>query len=164
MRFRLAEAVERRQRIVFAAIAALIAVVAVVVLAGGRDAETERADRPPATATGTSTPVPQEAEPQATATPTPTATATREPIETIRYRGGRVAGGLAKLRFEKGDTVRFAVASDVAEEVHVHGYDVTKDVEAGGTVRFSFPAEIEGIFEVELEGSHAQVAQLRVDP
>lgn len=154
---------ERRQRIVFAAVAALIAVVAVVVLAGGPDERTERADAPPATGTATGTPEPQEAGPQATATPT----ATRRPkpaLETVRFRDGEVAGGLARLRFDKGETVRFAVASDTADEVHVHGYDVTKAVEAGGTVRFSFPADIEGIFEVELENAGAQLAQLRVDP
>ncbi len=159
---------ERRQRIVFAAIAAVIALVAVVALAGGSDSETERADRPPPTVTGTSTPEPQEAEPQEAepqGTATPAATPRPEPeIETVRYRGGEVAGGLAELRFDKGETVRFAVSSDTADEVHVHGYDVTKDVKAGGTVRFSFPAEIAGIFEVELESARVQVAQLRVDP
>lgn len=154
---------ERRQRIVFAVIAALIALVAVFVLAGGPDEQTERADVPPATATGTSTPEPQQAEPRATATPT--ATPRPKPqVETIRFRDGEVAGGPARLRFEKGETVRFAVSSDAADEVHVHGYDVRKDVAAGGSVRFSFPAEIEGIFEVELESAGAQLAQLRVDP
>ena len=72
------------------------------------------------------------------ATPTPTA----EPIEieTVRYSGGKVVGGLARLRFDKGDTARFRIASEVADEVHVHGYDLKKDVPAGGRVTFSFPA------------------------
>ena len=35
---------------------------------------------------------------------------------------------------------------------------------AGGTVSFDFPAEIEGIFEVELEGRGEQIAELRVNP
>jgi hypothetical protein len=46
----------------------------------------------------------------------------------------------------------------------VHGYDAVKDVPAGGTVRFSFPARIEGVFEVELEGRKQQIAELRVSP
>ncbi len=157
---------ERRQRIVFAAIAAIaavIALVAVVALAGGSDPETERADTPPPTVTGTSTPVPQEAEPQSTATPTATPRP-RPAVQTVRYRGGEVAGGPARLRFDQGETVRFAVSSDTADEVHVHGYDVTKAVEAGGTVRFAFPADIAGIFEVELESTCVELAQLRVDP
>jgi hypothetical protein len=48
--------------------------------------------------------------------------------------------------------------------VHVHGYDVSRDVPAGGSVRFGFPARPEGIFEVELEGRHVQIAELRVTP
>ena len=44
------------------------------------------------------------------------------------------------------------MTSDVADEIHVHGYDLKKDVPAGGSVRFSFPASIEGVFEIELEG------------
>jgi hypothetical protein len=56
------------------------------------------------------------------------------------------------------------VRSSVADEVHVHGYDLMKDVEPGKTVTFSFPADITGIFEVELEGAGKQIAQLRVDP
>jgi hypothetical protein len=56
------------------------------------------------------------------------------------------------------------VSSDTADEVHVHGYDLKKDVAAGGTVSFAFRADIDGIFEVELENSGIQLAQLRVDP
>ncbi|MBA2515687.1 MAG: hypothetical protein H0V26_15390 [Solirubrobacterales bacterium] len=47
-------------------------------------------------------------------------------------------GGQARLTFEKGETARFAISSDVADEIHVHGYDVYKDVPAGGTARFAF--------------------------
>ena len=31
-----------------------------------------------------------------------------------------------------------------ADEVHIHGYDIMKDVKAGGSVTFDFPATIEG--------------------
>jgi hypothetical protein len=73
-------------------------------------------------------------------------------------------GGVRRLEYDSGDRVRFLVRSDVADEVHVHGYDVSKDVAAGGTVIFSFPADIEGVFEVELEQRHQQIAELRVNP
>jgi heme/copper-type cytochrome/quinol oxidase subunit 2 len=71
---------------------------------------------------------------------------------------------VTKLRFEQGETVRFRVRSDVADHVHVHGYDLMKDVEPGKTITFSFPAEITGIFEIELEDRGEEIAQLRVDP
>jgi hypothetical protein len=154
----------RNQRIGFAALAALIAVVAVLLLSGGSDEATERADAPPPTATPTPRAEAQaEARPTRTATPTPTPRP-RPAIRTVRVRDGEVRGGTARLRFEKGETARFAVSSDVADEIHVHGYDLTKDVPAGGTVSFRFRADIDGIFEVEFHDSGLQLAQLRVDP
>jgi hypothetical protein len=54
--------------------------------------------------------------------------------------------------------------SDVEDEVHVHGYDVSKEVAAGGTAKFSFPAEITGVFEVELEQTAVPIANLQVNP
>ena len=77
---------------------------------------------------------------------------------------GKPQGGVQKLEYKKGDRIQFTVTSDVADEIHVHGYDLKKDVPAGGTVRFSFPASIEGVFEVELEGRKEQIAQLTVNP
>jgi len=59
-----------------------------------------------------------------------------------RFRDGEVVGGQARLTFEKGETARFAISSDVADEIHVHGYDVYKDVPAGGTARFAFRADM----------------------
>ncbi|MEA2315963.1 MAG: hypothetical protein QOD44_152 [Solirubrobacteraceae bacterium] len=89
---------------------------------------------------------------------------TPAPVPTIRVAGGQPQGGVKTLSFKKGDRIRFKVVSDVADEIHVHGYDVKKDVTAGGTVQFSFPATIEGRFEVELEQAHTQIAQLEVTP
>jgi heme/copper-type cytochrome/quinol oxidase subunit 2 len=77
---------------------------------------------------------------------------------------GQPQGGVRRLEYEKGDRVRFKVQSDVADEIHVHGYDLMKDVTAGGTVTFSFPASIEGRFEIELEEAGTQIAELEVDP
>jgi hypothetical protein len=85
-------------------------------------------------------------------------------IPTIVVEGGAPAGGVQELEFEAGDQVRFAVESDVSEHVHVHGYDVIQDVTPGKPVAFEFPADIEGVFEVELEDSHTQIAELTVNP
>jgi hypothetical protein len=88
----------------------------------------------------------------------------RPSYERIRVSGGKPAGGLKDVTVKQGDTVRLAVTSDTADEVHVHGYDLLKDVPAGGTVRFRFHADVEGVFEVELEGAHVQVGKLTVEP
>jgi len=82
----------------------------------------------------------------------------------IVVRGGKPVGGIKKLTFKKGEQVRFIVNSDVADEIHVHGYDFHKDVKAGGSVSFSFPAKIEGVFVIELENLGEQIAQLTVEP
>jgi plastocyanin len=79
-------------------------------------------------------------------------------------KDGKPVGGVAEIDVTKGDEVRFEVKSAIAEEVHVHGYDLMKDVPAGGTVSFEFPAELEGIFEAELEGQAEQILELRVEP
>lgn len=92
----------------------------------------------------------------------PTASGPAVPVITIV--DGQPEGGVADLEFAKGDEVRFVVDSDTADEVHVHGYDIMEDVEAGGKAEFDFPADIDGVFEVELEGSATQIAELTVNP
>jgi hypothetical protein len=85
-------------------------------------------------------------------------------VTTIVIRHGKPVGGIADLTYNKGEQVRFKVDSDVSDEVHVHGYDIMKDVKAGGSVSFDFPATIEGVFEAELEGRKEQLLELTVNP
>jgi hypothetical protein len=85
-------------------------------------------------------------------------------VPTIVVKNGKPVGGIRELTYNEGEQVRFKVDSDVSDEVHVHGYDIMKDVEAGGSVSFDFPATIEGVFEAELEGRKEQIIQLTVNP
>lgn len=148
----------RAQRFTFLGMAAVIAVLAVILIGGGKD----ESDTPTTTSQTTPTPTPDEPDPDDTATPTPTetptATATPEPPPLLE--GGKVT----KLRFTEGDTVTFRVVSDVPEEVHVHGYNIAKDLEPGKVVTVSFKGDITGIFEIEYEHAGEQIGQLRVDP
>jgi hypothetical protein len=82
----------------------------------------------------------------------------------VVVRNAKPVGGVQKLSFKKGDRIDFTVRSDVADEVHFHGYDIGKDVDAGGTVRFQTPATDEGRFEVELENRKQQIAEVEVTP
>jgi len=88
----------------------------------------------------------------------------RSPVTTIVVKHGKPVGGIAQLTYNEGERVRFKVDSDVSEEIHVHGYDIMKDVEPGGSVSFDFPATIEGVFEAELEGRGEQILELTVNP
>jgi hypothetical protein len=83
---------------------------------------------------------------------------------TIVVRDGQPVGGVQELAFQEGGQIRFIVESDVSDEVHLHGYDIAKEVEAGGVVRFDVPASIEGVFEVELEQRVVPLAEITVNP
>jgi hypothetical protein len=84
--------------------------------------------------------------------------------QTITVVNGKPDGGVKVLRYKKGDDVDLTVDSDTADEVHIHGYDLHKDVEKGGSVHFTFKATIDGEFEIELEDAKEQLASLRVEP
>lgn len=87
------------------------------------------------------------------------------PVPTIEVKGGEPVGGIQDLEFDAGEQVRFKVTGDEAEEIHLHGYDLSEEIpQGGGTVEFDFPAEIEGIFEIELEEQAVQIAELQVNP
>ena len=148
-----------RAAVLLGTIAAVV--VLFVVLAGGDDdgGDGEQAATP---AQSQTQPAPQEnGSAERTQTREPPAP---PPAPRIVVEGGQPRGGVERLSFDSGDRIRFVVRSDVADEVHVHGYDVSHNVAAGGSVRFSFPARLEGVFEVELEERHVQIAELRVSP
>jgi cytoskeletal protein RodZ len=84
--------------------------------------------------------------------------------QTITVVNGQPQGGVKTVSFKKNDRVVLKVQSDVADEIHVHGYDLKKDVTKGGTVTFDFKGTIEGRFEVELENAGTQIANLEVTP
>jgi hypothetical protein len=61
------------------------------------------------------------------------------------------------------------VSSDAHDDIHLHGYDIEKPVEAGKPARFKFKASIEGIFEMESHvaedaGKDPLVGKLTVEP
>jgi hypothetical protein len=85
-------------------------------------------------------------------------------VKQITIKNGQPVGGVQKLTVKKGGRIRFEVHSDVSDEVHLHGYDIHKNVNAGGTVTFDVPATLEGEFEAELEARHTQILALTVVP
>jgi hypothetical protein len=83
---------------------------------------------------------------------------------TVTVKDATPVGGVQRLQFTKGGTIRFTVKSDTADEIHFHGYDKHQDVKAGGQVTFDVPATIEGRFVVELEDHKTQIAEVEVNP
>jgi hypothetical protein len=146
--------VSNRGRLGLVAVAVVVAIAAFAIAKPGDDDDDRQASAPPA------------AEQQRTGTGGRTSPAPPpEPAaERLRVRGGEPVGGVKELEFDKGDEVRLAVTSDAPAHVHVHGYDLFEDAGPGQTARFRFEADIEGIFEIELEDTHTQIAELRVEP
>jgi hypothetical protein len=148
----------RGTRFTFLAIAIVIAIAAVVVLADSSEDDTT-ADETAATATPTETAAPTEASPgEETPTATPTATPTPKPPPLL------TAGKVQELEYTEGETIRFRVRSPTPEEIHVHCYDITREVPAGETITVSFKATIPGICETEFHNSGETIAELRVEP
>ena len=87
-------------------------------------------------------------------------------VTTVRIvvRGGEVVGGLKRATIEQGKKVAIVVGSDVADHVHLHGYDRFADVAPGKQARLVFVASIPGRFEVELEDRGLTIADLEVRP
>ena len=95
---------------------------------------------------------------------TTTTEAAKPTVVSIVIVKGVPKDGIVRESVHKGDRVVLVVKSDVADEIHVHGYDISKDVRAGGTARIVFTADIAGRFEVELEERGVQIADLTVTP
>ena len=143
------------------AIVAAAIVVGFVVAAPG-DEDDEPATQTAATQTETeTTPADTGTEAQTQTQPQPEPQP-RPPVVVVR--GGEPVGGVRRIRVQKDEQVRFSVRSDAPDHVHVHGYDIFKDVAPGQPARFGFKADIEGVFEVELEDRAEQIIRLTVEP
>ena len=105
-----------------------------------------------------------------TQTTTTTETETTPPpvvkpkVVRITVVNGSPKGGIVRKSVDKGDRVVLVVKSDVSDHVHLHGYDVMRDVAPGKTARLRFKATIPGRFEVELEDRGVQIADITVMP
>jgi hypothetical protein len=82
-------------------------------------------------------------------------------------QSGDPVGGVKTLTYNKGDQVQLEVRLAAPQEaVHVHGYEIEKPA-AHSPVTFSFPARLDGVFEVEvhkLDKTEGPIAELHVNP
>lgn len=86
------------------------------------------------------------------------------PATTIVVRQGVPLGGTHLLTYRQGALINLTVRSDVADEVHFHGYDIHKDISPGHPVHFRIRATIQGSYPVELEQHAETLAQVTVEP
>jgi len=93
---------------------------------------------------------------------------TAKGVQTLSVdASGNPVGGVKTLTYNKGDQVELHVnLAKPEEEVHVHGYEIEKPAEHS-PVTFSFPARLDGVFEVEvhrLDKTEGPIAELNVNP
>lgn len=146
----------RNSRVALLVAAALVAVAAFVVLSPDDDDEpagTTAGERQSAAGDAETGGSPNEGAPKRPAAP------------VIEIEDGQLQGGVERIEVEKGETIRFQVRSDAPDEIHVHGYELTKPVRPGRSTTFRFPADLEGVYEVEAhEIGDVPIAELRVSP
>ena len=100
---------------------------------------------------------------------TTTAATTTAPAEPQAVRisvsvPGDKAPTVKHFTIKQGSQVVFVVKSELADEVHLHGYDLSADVAPGEPATIRFKANAPGLFEAELESRSLPIAELEVRP
>ncbi len=141
-------------------IGAAALVVAVVLFLALRpdDVDEKPLTLPETTTTGTTTNTTTVSVPQPPPGPPPPANV------RITIRGGLPVGGVRRVTISKGRRLVLNVTSDVADHIHLHGYDVTRDVGPGRPARLAFRATLVGTVEAELEERGVQSASITTKP
>ncbi len=130
-------------------------------LSPGGDDETASDDATAAQTTTAATTT----EPEATTTAA-TTTAPAEP-QVVRISvsvPGDKAPTVKHFTIKQGSQVVFVVKSELADEVHLHGYDLSADVAPGEPATIRFKATAPGLFEAELESRSLPIARARGSP
>ena len=92
------------------------------------------------------------------------APAAQAQLVTIRVVGGQPQGGIQRPTIDQGEKVVLVVRSDSGEAVHLHGYNLEKDIVPGKPIRLPFTANIAGRFELELHPTDTLLAVIEVKP
>jgi heme/copper-type cytochrome/quinol oxidase subunit 2 len=146
----------------------VLAVVLFLVLRPDDDGE-EAANTTPTAQTTTTVETTTEATTESTTTVETTTeeTTTTPPADqpqriVIEVENAQPVGGVQTYDVDEGKEVVLVIRSDVADEVHLHGYDLTTDVAPGQTGRIRFRATDVGEFEIELEDRAVPIGELVV--
>ena len=82
----------------------------------------------------------------------------------IEIKQGRLAAGPEAVRVVQGQTVKLTVVSDRRDELHLHGYDLTLQLQPAVAATLTVLADKTGRFEYEIHSSHSGVGTLEVYP
>ena len=76
----------------------------------------------------------------------------------LRIESRRVPENMRLIRVAQGDVVKLQWSADKPSTVHLHGYDIEKQVTPGTITELTFTARATGRFPVNLHGSAAETA------
>jgi len=82
---------------------------------------------------------------------------------TFAIADGTADPQLEQHSVERGSVVRIEVTSDVADELHLHGYDVSADVAPGEVAVLEFTADMVGRFALETHETALTLLDLLVE-
>ena len=157
----------RRSILLFIAVVLLVAACSAGFDSGGSTTIVTTTTMAPTSTTSMATTTTTNAE--ASTTVVNTTTTTVEGPDVV-IEGGTVespeiiVNGPDAFEYSVGDEVAITVLSSVDDEIHVHGYGHRFDAMAGEMTLVTFPADVLGIFEVELEGGHLRLFVIEVAP
>ena len=80
----------------------------------------------------------------------------------VTVTGGRVSGDTGRVPVATGEQVTLVVTGDVADEIHLHGYDLSAALSPGRPAELVVDATIPGVFEVELHDAGTVLLTLQI--
>ncbi len=80
----------------------------------------------------------------------------------VGVEDGTILGGIHRFEASVGDLVEVTVRSDVADDVHLHVYDLKVSVREGMPAVLLVEVDIPGVFEAELHGAGFKLFELAV--
>lgn len=75
---------------------------------------------------------------------------------------GHRTKGPETVEAKVGQSVALTITSDTADEVHVHGVNVSAKLKPGEKALLEFDVPYAGVFEIELHGAHGAITELKV--
>lgn len=82
----------------------------------------------------------------------------------IEVKDGWVVSGPEVVKVSQGNDVLITITSDQADELHLHGYDITVALKANTPATLSFTAKYPGRFGYELHHAHREIGAIEVHP
>ena len=80
----------------------------------------------------------------------------------VTVRGNRVTPAPRTVELKVGETITLEVTSDHADQLHVHGFDIEKELPAGTPVRVELTGESPGVYEVETHEPSLRLLKIAV--